>query len=322
MGFLKKIMLGFGALFLILAGGAGTQSSSTLLQGGGFFGLLIGLVILYLFARMAWRAMGCLPSALIIVGIIVFILYAIGAFNNGVGGIVPNVRSFLGQNTAPRQFSRPANVPQELDEEFYEEETAVSGQYPEEQPSGGVEELVNRLSEGFGGAPAAQQAARPAPAYPTIYGAAGVVSGDTLKINGRFFKLYGIDAPELNQRCADGNGRSYSCGKVAARWLRDWIMDNPLECRIMQQDKKGNMVGNCALGPYDLGAAIVNAGWAVAYEKYTEIYVPYEQQAKMNRRGLWRGKFYKPWDWRQIQQQRPEIKITRPKRKHIGDIFE
>ena len=90
----------------------------------------------------------------------------------------------------------------------------------------------------------------------------------------------------------------------------------------MQQDKKGNMVGNCALGAYDLGAAIVNAGWAVAYEKYTDIYVPYEQQAKMNRRGLWNGKFYKPWDWRQIQQQRPEIRITRPKRKHIGDIFE
>ena len=310
-------MLGCGALFLILAGGAGTQSSSTVLQGGGFFGLLIGLVILYLFARMAWRAMGCLPSALIILGIVVFILYAIGAFNNGIGGIIPNVKSFLGQNSSPRQLSRTAEIPQEMDEEFY---NAQNRQAPEEQENG-MEQLVNRLSEGFGGGTVQQPVPR-APAYPTIYGSAGVISGDTLKIKGRFFKLYGIDAPELNQRCADGNGRSYSCGKIAARWLRDWIMDNPLECRIMQQDKKGNMVGNCALGAYDLGAAIVNAGWAVAYEKYTDIYVPYEQQAKINRRGLWNGKFYKPWDWRQIQQQRPEIKITRPKRRHIGDIFE
>ncbi len=310
-------MLGCGALFLILAGGAGTQSSSTVLQGGGFFGLLIGLVILYLFARMAWRAMGCLPSALIILGIVVFILYAIGAFNNGIGGIIPNVKSFLGQNSSPRQLSRTAEIPQEMDEEFY---NAQNRQAPEEQENG-MEQLVNRLSEGFGGGTVQQPVPR-APAYPTIYGSAGVISGDTLKIKGRFFKLYGIDAPELNQRCADGNGRSYSCGKIAARWLRDWIMDNPLECRIMQQDKKGNMVGNCALGAYDLGAAIVNAGWAVAYEKYTDIYVPYEQQAKINRRGLWNGKFYKPWDWRQIQQQRPEIKITRPKRKHVGDIFE
>ena len=310
-------MLGCGALFLILAGGAGTQSSSTVLQGGGFFGLLIGLVILYLFARMAWRAMGCLPSALIILGIVVFILYAIGAFNNGIGGIIPNVKSFLGQNSSPRQLSRTAEIPQEMDEEFY---NAQNRQAPEEQENG-MEQLVNRLSEGFGGGTVQQPVPR-APAYPTIYGSAGVISGDTLKIKGRFFKLYGIDAPELNQRCADGNGRSYSCGKIAARWLRDWIMDNPLECRIMQQDKKGNMVGNCALGAYDLGAAIVNAGWAVAYEKYTDIYIPYEQQAKINRRGLWNGKFYKPWDWRQIQQQRPEIKITRPKRKHVGDIFE
>ena len=41
MFFLKKFLLGFGALFLILLGGAGTQSQSTLLQGGGF--CLMGL---------------------------------------------------------------------------------------------------------------------------------------------------------------------------------------------------------------------------------------------------------------------------------------
>ena len=48
----------------------------------------------------------------------------------------------------------------------------------------------------------------------------------------------------------------------------------------MQQDAKGNMVGTCSLGAYDLGAALVNAGWAVAYTKYTDIYVPYQVQAQ------------------------------------------
>ena len=81
MGFLKKVLLGLGALFLILLGGAGTQSHSTLMQGGGFLGLIIGLIVLYIFAKMAWRAMGCLPSIFLIAAIIVFILYAIGAFS-------------------------------------------------------------------------------------------------------------------------------------------------------------------------------------------------------------------------------------------------
>ena len=36
--FLKKFLLGLGALVLILAGGSGTQSSNMILQGGGFIG--------------------------------------------------------------------------------------------------------------------------------------------------------------------------------------------------------------------------------------------------------------------------------------------
>lgn len=81
----------------------------------------------------------------------------------------------------------------------------------------------------------------------------------------------------------------------------------------MQQDENGNMVGTCSLGQYDLGAAIVNAGWAVAYLKYTDIYYPYEENARAARAGLWQGRFYMPWDWRVMQAQKPKIKIIKPK---------
>ena len=95
--FLKKFLLGLGALVLILAGGSGTQSSNMILQGGGFIGLIIGLIALYIFTKMAWRAMGCLPSFIVVIGIVVFILYAIGAFNNGIGGVGRNLQIFLGR---------------------------------------------------------------------------------------------------------------------------------------------------------------------------------------------------------------------------------
>ena len=103
MGFLKKAVFGFAALFFILVGGAGTQSDSVLLQGGGFIGLIIGLIVLYVFAKMAWRAIGCLPSLLVIAAVVFFILYAIGAFSDGIGGVGQNVRTFLGQGVHTSQ---------------------------------------------------------------------------------------------------------------------------------------------------------------------------------------------------------------------------
>ena len=84
MFFIKKLFLGLAAVVLIYLGGSGTQSSNMLFQGGGFIGIIVGLVVLYIFGKMVWRAMGCLPVLLIISLIVGFILYAIGAFNGGV----------------------------------------------------------------------------------------------------------------------------------------------------------------------------------------------------------------------------------------------
>lgn len=339
MFFLKKFLLGFGALFLILLGVAGTQSQSTLLQGGGFLGLIIGLVVLYIFAKMAWRAMGCLPSVFLILAIVVFIVYAIGGFKNGIGNVGANLRSFIGQSSTSKQV-KMANASQQsgvialLEEEDFEAPISESFSAPaanaeqlrempaqpvpaqNRQPRRQPQEEPGFLDKLFGGESSDQKGFNPQD-YPAVYSAAGVVTGDTLTLNGRYFRLYGIDAPESNQTCADAVGRSYSCGRQAAAWLSSWLQDNTLECRVMQQDAKGNMVGTCSLGAYDLGAALVNAGWAVAYTKYTDIYVPYQVQAQENGRGLWQGEFYMPWDWRKLQARKPNIKIikTKPKRK-------
>ena len=338
MMFIKKLIMGIAAFFLILWGGAGTQSNNMLLQGGGFIGLIIGLVVLYIFAKMAWRAMGCLPSFLVISAIIIFILYAIGAFSQGIGGVGTMLKSFLGQGSAPQaqqvRRTQAAGALQLLDEQdfeaeigegfeteemYYVEENAVAPQpreaAPQPQPqqapqTGTFGQLINSLT----GSGEAVSAPMNPENFPAIYEPARVINGDTLMIAGRYFRLFGIDAPESNQTCADRNGRAYHCGRKAATWLRDWIQDYPLTCHIMQQDSKGNMVGTCKLGEYDLGAALVNADWAVAYPKYSQVYVPYEYQARENLRGLWQGQFYKPWDWRVMQTKKPKIKITRPKK--------
>lgn len=322
MFFLKKVLLGLGALTLIFIGGSGTQSNSLLLQGGGFIGLVIGLIVLYVFGKMAWRAMGCIPSLIIIICIALFILYAIGGFNNGIGGIGQSLNSFMGRQAAPQQAPGNLNLMEEdgdynaaIDENFSDGIGSQAQPTPAEQVQ---DSAIQQIMNAFSG-----QKAQPAPEFnpanfPAVYSAARVINGDTLEIQGRYFKLYGIDAPESNQSCADRQGRSYNCGREAAVWLKNWITTNELECRIMQQDSRGNMVGTCALGQYDLGAALVNAGWAVANTRYTDIYVPYEQQARNNKRGLWQGKFYMPWDWRTLQSKKPKIKVIKPKTRKKG----
>ncbi len=327
--FLKKFLLAFGAMFLIFAGGAGTQTHSTILQGGGFLGLIIGLVILYIFAKMAWRAMGCLPSILAILVIILFILYAIGAFSGGIGNVGRNLKSFMGQGSASgRMVQATAHQnsinlfdDEDLDIGIGESFPTVENQPVEEQQPETPEPQAGWLDKLLGSGKSEKKAAPNFNNLPVIYGAAEVVSGDTLRFEGRNFRLFGIDAPELNQACADYNGRSYSCGRQAAAWLNSWLQDNPLECRVMQQDAKGNMIGTCSLGAYDIGAALVNAGWAVVYTKHTDIYIPYQQQAEANGRGLWQGEFYMPWDWRKIQARKPNIKIIKQKPKRRRTIL-
>ena len=301
--FVKKIMFGLGAILFILWGGAGTQSSSTLLQGGGFMVLLVGLVILYLFLRMAWRAMGCLPSFLIFSGRVMFILYAIGAFNGGIGNVGYNLKNFLGQQSTSSQVAQYQHTSSS-------EQEVTTGKK--------IGDFVDNISEKFNSSP--KPAMHAIDDLPLIRSSVRVISGDILQIQGYYFRIYGIDAPENNQNCEDKNGRSYRCGLKSASWLRDWILDYELECRIMQQDQNGNMVGICSLGQYDIGAAMVTSGWAVAATGIG-IYEPYELEARQNKNGLWSGSFYRPEDWRKLSSQKPNIKIIKPKNPNKKSIW-
>ncbi len=307
MGFLKKTVFGFAALFFILLGGAGTQSDSTLLQGGGFIGLIIGLVVLYIFAKMAWRAMGCLPSLIIIIAVIFFILYAIGAFSGGVGNIENNLRTFLGQGVkTSSQIVANADVSQPV----AEVERGTVNLVGEDQHPILTEKITDNLLSKKETKKA--QAFNPLQ-YPAISSVSRVVSGDTLTLGNQIVKLYGVAAPDISQTCADSSGRGYRCGQQSVSWLSGWLADNTIKCHILAKDDRGVLIGVCMLGPYDIGAALINSGWAVADIRQTQIYLPYQNQALSNRRGLWQGEFYMPWDWQKIQNRKANVKVIKSK---------
>ena len=294
MGFLKKVILAIIAFVLILWGGSGTQASSLWLQGGGFIGLIAGIIIIYIFGKMASRAMGCLPSLIILAGIIGFIIYAIGGFEGGIHNVGRNIKRFLGQSIENTQN--------------YAKQSVKNAQ-------NGVNEKIENISDSFdspkvaeetetiAGANIAEENANKA----QIRGVARVINADTLLINGYYVHLYGIDSPELSQYCANSQGRSYRCGVEAANWLKGWINGYNLDCSILQENNNRHLTGKCALGPYDIGAALINAGWAVA-DRGINDYKKAETSAKQDKRGLWSGSFYMPWVWKAQLQQKPAKK--------------
>ncbi len=311
MGILKKIMYGSIALIFILMGGFGTQSNNTILQFGGLVGLLLGAVVLYIFCKMAWRAMGCIPSLLALIIIILFVLYAIGGFNGGIGKIGNNIQSFLGQHTdESEEVMANLSISQENNDNvpnIEDNNENVINLIGEDKHPIITENFLSKKED-----KKENNSFNPMN-YPAISGISRIVKGDTLTLSGRIVRLFGVASPDISQTCADNQGRGYRCGQQSISWLSGWLAENVIKCHILGEDKQGVLTGVCMLGPYDIGAAIVNAGWAVADTKQTQIYLNYQNQASQSKRGLWQGKFYMPWDWQKIKARKANIKIIKPK---------
>ena len=132
---------------------------------------------------------------------------------------------------------------------------------------------------------------------PTLTGRARVIDGDTLDVGGARIRLHGIDAPESRQGC-NADGRRWPCGERATRELGRRLGDRTVSCEERDRDRYGRIVAVCRASGEDINAWMVRQGWALAYRKYSRAYVAEESAAKAARRGMWRGQFVAPWDWR------------------------
>lgn len=143
-----------------------------------------------------------------------------------------------------------------------------------------------------------------------VAGMARVVDGDTLRVDGRTFRLWAIDAPELVQAC-ERDGLNYACGRAAAAYLRTLLTpaiptgDRTVDaaaaqvvCEPRASDQYGRVAALCRAGTMDLGAEMVRAGWALVLVRHGADYAAEEEDARTNLRGLWAGAFDAPWDWR------------------------
>lgn len=131
-----------------------------------------------------------------------------------------------------------------------------------------------------------------------LVGTVSVTDGDTLDLHGEHLRLHAIDAPESSQVCLDGSGQKYLCGGRAADALDKLVAGRTVTCTVLGKANWGRLTARCAVGGVDLGAAMVTAGWALAYREYGLDYVAAEDAARAARRGLWAGTFEEPWAFR------------------------
>lgn len=129
-------------------------------------------------------------------------------------------------------------------------------------------------------------------------GAYHAIDGDSFTIGKAEIRLHGIDAPEYRQTCKTSSGVSQPCGKLARDQLSKLIRNSKLVCRTLEQDRYGRQVSTCKAGDVDINREMVRLGWAIAYRRHSQAYIPAEREAKAAKRGIWQWQFDTPEDYR------------------------
>ena len=130
----------------------------------------------------------------------------------------------------------------------------------------------------------------------TISGKAFVVDGDDIRVKNIKIRLYGIDAPEHDQRAKE-NGRWFNQGAWAKSGLIEVVGGKQVTVEVQGQDRHNRTLGVVFCEGKDICEYMVRHGLAIA--AYSVRYKDQEQHARQNRLGLWGTQIsYHPRYWR------------------------
>jgi endonuclease YncB( thermonuclease family) len=135
--------------------------------------------------------------------------------------------------------------------------------------------------------------------------AAGAVvkDGGTLQLDGVTWRLDGIDAPEFDQVCIDEHADAWTCGVEARDQLAKLVGDRQVRCEDLGLDPayRKRHLGLCTVEgeTTSLNQLLVRQGFALDFDPAGKgRFKGDEAGAKDNRRGLWKGCFVAPLEFR------------------------
>ncbi len=141
-----------------------------------------------------------------------------------------------------------------------------------------------------------------------IIGVPRIIDGDTIHINSYKIRLEGIDAPEMRQKCKKPYlkimffvfQKNYNCGQFSKKKLTQKIANQSVKCILLGKDRYQRYLGKCLKKNINLNKWMVRNGYAIAYRKYSKLYISDENFAKDKKLGLWIGTFVEPEKWRKL----------------------
>jgi len=137
----------------------------------------------------------------------------------------------------------------------------------------------------------------------SVSGPATVIDGQTVMIGDARYVLYGIAAPRLGQTC-EWPDQEIPCGDVSRTALMDLVIASTVNCTSVADEEDPDntpnsaIIAHCEVGGFDLGRNMVHTGWAVVDRRIGDRYSDTEDNARAAKRGLWKGSFTLPWEWK------------------------
>jgi endonuclease YncB( thermonuclease family) len=130
-----------------------------------------------------------------------------------------------------------------------------------------------------------------------------VRDGGTIELTDATYRLDGIDAPAFDQLCIDDHADSWTCGVEARDQLASLIAGREVHCEDLGADAttKNRHVGVCTVEgeTLSLNQLLVRQGFALNFEPSAKgRFREDEAGANDNRRGLWKGCFAAPQEFR------------------------
>lgn len=128
----------------------------------------------------------------------------------------------------------------------------------------------------------------------TALAATKAVDGDTLSYDGITVQLWGIEAPDRNQTCADG----WPAGRLAADYLAKLVEGHKIVCETKTTPQPAPVYALCRADGKDLSGAMVGAGMAWANLKQSDEYSIGETNAMVDLAGVHAHRCLKAEEWR------------------------
>jgi endonuclease YncB( thermonuclease family) len=130
-----------------------------------------------------------------------------------------------------------------------------------------------------------------------------VRDGDTIQLGDMTYRLDGIDAPEFDQICIDDHADPWTCGVDAREQLTKLIGGREVGCDDLGPDPtyRKRHVGICTVEgeTLSLNQQLVRQGFAISSRAFVKAAFGSDQAAAQGeRRGLWKGCFADPHDFR------------------------